>query len=340
MIRERGRAFGAVAGRESSRGVRWTRRWSWPHLSAPPSNFPPHESSFALAAGPKRKILFFSKSSGFEHSVITYKNGQPSFAEKQLLELGVKNNWEFTFSKDGSLFNPGYLAQFDALFFYTTGDLCAPGTDKNPPMTPEGKKAFIDYVASGKGFVGTHSASDTFHTNNEANKGPDRYKNFGEAADDYIKMLGAEFIIHGKQQVAKMVCVDPKFPGLQNHADGFSFQEEWYSLKDFRSDLHVLLLQQTDTMEGPMYQRPAYPGTWVRQHGKGRVFYTSMGHREDVWTNPIFQDVLTGGLTWALGDVQADVTPNIDKVAPGALTNPVYTAPAPKAAAATPAAKP
>jgi type 1 glutamine amidotransferase len=292
----------------------------------------------ALAAGPKRKILFFSKSSGFEHSVITYKNGTPSFAEKQLLEIGAKNNWEFTFSKDGSLFNPQYLAQFDALFFYTTGDLCSPGTDKNPPMSPEGKQAFLDYVASGKGFIGTHSASDTFHTNNEALKGPDRYKNFGEAADPYVKMLGAEFIVHGKQQVAKMRCVDPKFPGLEKYTDGFGFQEEWYSLKDFRKDLHVVLLQESETMEGPMYQRPPYPATWARKHGQGRVFYTSMGHREDVWTNPIFQDVLTGGISWALGDVQADVTPNIEKVAPGALTNPLYQAPKPAATPAAPAA--
>ena len=69
----------------------------------------------ALAAGPKRKILFFTKSSGFEHDVISYKKGQPSFAEKVLTELGPKNNWEFTFSKDGSLFTPQWLAQFDAL---------------------------------------------------------------------------------------------------------------------------------------------------------------------------------------------------------------------------------
>ena len=285
------------------------------------------------------KILFFTKSSGFEHSVITYKNGQPSFAEKQLLEIGPKHNWEFTFSKDGSLFTPQYLAQFDALFFYTTGDLCSAGTDGNPPMTPEGKQAFLDYVASGKGFIGSHSASDTFHTNNESAKGPDRYKNFGDAADPYVKMLGAEFIIHGKQQVATMHCVDPKFPGLENHADGFSFQEEWYSLKDFRKDLHVLLLQQTDTMQGTMYERPAYPGTWARMHEKGRVFYTSMGHREDVWTNPIFQDVLSGGIAWALGDVPADVTPNIEQAAPGALTNPAYVPPKPAATPAAPAAK-
>ncbi len=283
----------------------------------------------SAADAPKHKILFFSKSSGFEHSVISYKNGQPSFAEKVLSEIGAKKGWEFTFSKDGSKFSKDYLNQFDAVFFYTTGDLTSEGTDKNPPMSPEGKQALFDYVASGKGFVGTHSASDTFHTNNESQKGPDRYANHGDQADAYVRFLGGEFIIHGKQQDAKMRCVDPKFPGLAKYAEGFSFPEEWYSLKDFAKDIHVLLVQESEKMEGSMYQRPPYPATWARPHGKGRVFYTSMGHREDVWTNPIFQDVLIGGLSWALGDVQADVTPNLDQVAPGWAQNPPYVAPPP-----------
>lgn len=296
-------------------------------------------TSLAFAESPARKILFFSKSSGFEHDVISYKKGQPSFAEQQLTELGAKNNWQFTFSKDGSLFSPSYLAQFDAVFFYTTGNLLEPGTDGNPAMTAEGKQALLDFVASGKGFIGTHSASDTFHTNNEAKKGPERYKNFGEEADAYVKLIGGEFIKHGAQQSATMKVVDPKFPGLAKHAAGFDLHEEWYSLKDFRPDLHVLLVQETETMKGIEYQRPAYPATWARKHGKGRVFYTSMGHREDVWTNPIFQDVLIGGVSWAVGNVEADVTPNLSQVAPNALTNPPFPPPAtpkPEAKPATP----
>jgi type 1 glutamine amidotransferase len=71
-------------------------------------------------------------------------------------------------------------------------------------------------------------------------------------------------------------------------------------------------------MKNNMYQRPPYPATWARMHGKGRVFYTSMGHREDIWTNPVFQEVLTGGINWAVGNVKADVKPNIDKVTPKA----------------------
>jgi type 1 glutamine amidotransferase len=296
-------------------------------------------SSAALAAGQPRKILFFSKSSGFEHSVISYKSGQPSFAEKVLTELGAKNGWAFTFSKDGSLFSPEYLKQFDALFFYTTGDLTSPGTDKQPPMSPAGKQALLDYVKGGGGFIGTHSASDTFHTANEKDKGPDRYVNHGAEADAYVRMLGGEFIRHGNQQVAKMRCVDAKFPGLAKYAEGFAFQEEWYSLKDFTPDIHVLLVQETEGMRDNEYQRPPYPATWVRKEGKGRVFYTSMGHREDVWTNPIFQDVLTGGVKWALGELDADVTPNLATAAPGAMTNPPYVAPAPKKPAAVPETK-
>jgi type 1 glutamine amidotransferase len=53
-------------------------------------------------------------------------------------------------------------------------------------------------------------------------------------------------------------------------------------------------------------------------HGKGRVFYTSMGHREDVWANPIFQQVLVGGLRWACAEVDAAIPANLDKVAPEA----------------------
>lgn len=283
----------------------------------------------ARAAAPARKILFFSKSSGYEHEVISYKKGQPSFAEKVLAELGAKNHWTFTFSKDGSLFAPAYLAQFDAVFFYTTGNLCEPGTDGQPAMSPEGKQALLDYVAGGKGFIGTHSASDTFHTNNESKKGPERYRNFGDVADPYVKFIGGEFIKHGAQQSATMRVVDAKFPGLAAHAAGFALQEEWYSLKDFRPDLHVLLLQETETMKGIEYERPAYPATWARKHGKGRVFYTSMGHREDVWTSPIFQDILTGGVSWAVGNVEADVTPNLDAVAPKWAQNPPFPPPAP-----------
>src|SRR5688500_10168115 len=88
----------------------------------------------AEATAPK-KVLFFSKSSNFEHSVIKRVDGKPSWVEQILAEQGPRHGIDFVFSKDGSLFNAEYVAQFDALMFYTSGDLTAAGRDGNPPMT-------------------------------------------------------------------------------------------------------------------------------------------------------------------------------------------------------------
>jgi uncharacterized protein len=270
-----------------------------------------------------KKILFFSKSSGYEHDMIKEKNGQPSDAQKILTELGKKNNFEFTFTKDGSVFTKENIAQYDAFFFYTTGDLTEPGADKNPPMRKEGKAAFLEAIHNGKGFIGTHSAEDTFHSPGGKEHGPARWVLDGDNADPYVKMIGGEFIIHGSQQAAHQIVADRSFPGMSAVPDDFGPMEEWYSLKDFQPNLHVLLVQDTSTMkkEGnnrSAYDRPNYPSTWARMYGTGRVFYTSMGHRLDVWQNPVFQSVLVGGINWAVGHVEANVTPNLEKAAPEA----------------------
>ena len=284
-------------------------------------------SSLSLPAKSAHKLLFFTKSSGFEHDVISWKKGQPSFAEKIFSDLGTKHTWQFEFSKDGSKFSPEYLAGFAAVIFYTTGDLTSPGTDQQPPMTPAGKQALFDYVKSGKGFIGLHSASDTFHTANESKKGPDRFTNHGKDADPYVCFLGGEFIIHGAQQVATNKVIDKKFPGFADAGDSFAFNEEWYSLKDFNPDIHVLTVIDSPAMKGTMYERPAYPTTWAREEGKGRIFYTAMGHREDIWTNPTFQNILVGAIRWTTRDVDAAVPPNLAEAAPGAMTNPKFVEP-------------
>ena len=281
-----------------------------------------------------RKVLFFSKSSNFEHAVIKRKGGQPSFVEKILADTGPHHGIEFTFSKDGSLFTPGYLAQFDALMFYTSGDLTAAGKDGNPPMTAAGKAAFLDAVKNGKGFIGVHSATDTFHAGETGDTDTNRprtwrYRNLGDRGDDYTRMIGAEFIIHSVQQNAQMTVTDKLFPGLEKCGDRFSLMDEWYSLTDFSKDLHVLLVQETAGMTGIPYQRPRYPATWARMHGKGRVFYTSMGHREDVWTNPVFQEMLFGGIAWAVNNSDANVTANVEKVTPDCWKLPPVSHPVP-----------
>jgi uncharacterized protein len=265
---------------------------------------------------PKKKphVLFFTRSAGFQHSVITRKKPEElSWAENILTQLGNWHGFDVTCTKDGRIFLPEELEKFDAIFFYTTGNLTnEKSLDGAPPMSPSGKKALLDAVAAGKGFLASHCGSDTFHSpgKGDQHQSPDQM-------DPYIAMLGGEFIVHGAQQKAQMRIVSPHFPGAKDIRD-FALFEEWYALKNFAPDLHVILAQSTEGMKGKMYERPAFPATWARMHGQGRVFYTSMGHREDVWTNPLFHQVLLGGLAWALKRVEVDITPNMDKVTPHA----------------------
>ncbi len=266
--------------------------------------------------GPKRKILFFIKCSGFEHSVVKEKDGQPSHFEKvtreSIVPLATKGGhaWEIEFTKDGGVFTPQNIAATDVFVFCTSGDLTKEGTDKKTPMTPEGKAAFLEAIQKGKGYVGVHAATDTFRGSK------------GGKPDPYIEMVGGEFVGHGPQQKSKLTCVDPRFPGMAGAKDGFEWNEEWYAHRFYARDLHVLLVQQSEGMKGDMYQRPPYPATWARAHGQGRVFYTSLGHREDVMTNPLFHEIMVGGIAWAAGDAKADVAPNMDKATPGAFEMP------------------
>ncbi len=131
-------------------------------------------------------------------------------------------------------------------------------------------------------------------------------------------MVGAGFVSHGAQQEATMKLTSPKFPGTKGLKESFRLNDEWYALKDFVKDMHVILAQDSQGMKGDMYQRPPFPSTWAHRRGKGRVFYTAMGHREDVWTNRIFQKILLGGIAWALGNVEAEITPNLEEVTPHA----------------------
>jgi len=284
--------------------------------------------SLAADTAPSKTVLFFTKSSGWEHDMISRKKGAPSPAEKRMATLATNNGRTLECSKDGRLFTPENLKRYGAIVFFTSAGLCARGTDGEPPMSPDGKRALLDYVAGGGGFVGIHSASDTFHTANESQKGPDRFVNHGDKADPYVRMLGGEFIRHGARQKARLGVADTTFPGLGKAAAGITLNEEWYSLKDFVPDIHVLLFQETTGMKGIDYARPPYPSTWIRRHGQGRVFYTALGHREDVWANPFFEALLTGGIGFALGDVKADTTPNLEKVCPGWAQNPAMKAPA------------
>lgn len=266
----------------------------------------------AADKGSMKKVVFFTKSDSFEHPVIGRKGTKLGLAERILTELGKEHGFEVVATKDGRLFEPDKIGEWDAFVFQTQGNLTVPGLDKAPPMTKEGKQALLDAIRGGKGFVGMHCASDTFLS--PAGK-----------IDPYIEMIGGEFIVHGEQQKCRIDVVDDGFPGVKPFGASFEIRDEWYALKNFQDDLHVILVQNTEKMEktkgaNKSYNRPNFPETWARMHGKGRVFYTSMGHREDVWENPLYQGLVLGALSWVTGRVEVSIEPNISRVTPGYKT--------------------
>jgi type 1 glutamine amidotransferase len=274
----------------------------------------------SLALPSSKSLLVFTKSSGFEHDVVKRKDGKLSICENVATEIGKKHGFHVECTKDGRIFDSAEFKSFGAAFFFTTGNLTEEGTDKNPPMSPAGKQKFLDTIHGGMGFVGVHAASDTFHTQPDAKDLSSRYVAYGEKSDPYIRMIGGEFIIHGSDprlQTTELIINDPKFPGLEGVKPPVEMNEEWYSLKDFAPDLHVILTVDTSKLKGECYQRRPYPGTWARMHGKGRVFYTNIGDRPENWQNEFFLNLLAGGTRWALRDVNADVPTNLKSATPG-----------------------
>jgi len=260
-----------------------------------------------------RKILFFTRSAGFEHSAITRKDPEKlSFAENWLTDFGKKHNFDVTCTKDGGVFTEEGLAPFDLIMFYTTGILDGPADPKNPhpinrkPMPPGGKELFLKTIAAGKGFLGVHSATDTFHDPHGG-------------VDPYAKMIGGEFLGHNAQEACRIVPVEADWGPIKGLKE-FSLKEEWYRQKNVAPDMHVLLWQDTSSMKQAVYNTFApYPETWARMHGKGRVFYTSMGHREEVWASDEFAQVLLGGLQWASGNADGEAKNNVKEITPKAL---------------------
>jgi len=306
--------------------------------------------SFAAEpAGANKNLLFLTKSAGYQHSVIARNPADPTalaHAEKILSDLAARQGYAVTATKDADVFNdPATYARYDAFLFYTSGILTQPsdkfleprGPDKKPllgpdgkpvkklihtekPMSNEGKALFLKAVEEGKGFMGFHASSDSFHSRTTELL---RAADAKEEVDPYIQMLGGEFTGHGSQQKSALRVASTTFPGLED-LKGYEMHEEWYGLKNLAPDMHVLLVQDTTTMRADPatgkrekdYDRPPYPMTWARAHGKGRVFYTSMGHREDVWTNEVFQKILLASLAWITRRTNGDLPPNLDKVCP------------------------
>ncbi len=267
-------------------------------------------SSFTTAAQestPSAKGLLLTKSSGFQHSVIERKDGQLGHAEKILIDLAKQAGVDLEATKDAAKINANDLKNYKLVMFYTSGDLTKDSKDGGSNMPETGVADLDNWIKQGGGFMGFHSATDSFRTD-------------GEEASPYIQLIGAEFRGHGNQFVGTVKVVDPKHPAVASiPKEGWSLQEEWYLFNKYNKEtMHVLALLEMgeERSKQEMYNIPDSPIIWCSRHGKGRVYNNGMGHREDVWTNEIFQKSTVDAIKWTLGEGKAKAKPNYDAVVP------------------------
>ncbi|MYH23858.1 MAG: ThuA domain-containing protein [Holophagales bacterium] len=260
------------------------------------------------------RVLFVSKSSGFQHSAIKRTDGHPSHVDTVLAQVATERGFEITSTKDAGLINATQLASFDVVIFYTTGDLTQRGGagegifrgDGNPPMSADGVSDLIAWIEAGGGFVGFHPATDTFHGENDE-------------VTPYIGMIGGEFTHHGRQFPGIVRVADARHPTMKAVEDGWKIMDEWYLFKNVAEDkLHVLALMDPgeERANQEVYDIAPYPIAWCRELGAGRVLYNAMGHREDVWDHEMFQAWVGDTIEWAAGEGEAAAAPNWGDVVP------------------------
>ena len=260
------------------------------------------------AASQQPKQLLFLTHAGY------YKHTSLGPAEEAVTSWGPRAGFEVTTvqgylqdaeSLDLSFISAEYLAQFDGIMMMTNGNL---------PLTDSQKSALVDFVRDGGGFIGVHCAALTLYT----------YPEFGE-------MLGAYFRRAIQQNHVFVLKVeDTDHPATRMLGDSWPIVDELYQygtaawtpdrteenvdvlfdnripMGFSRERVHVLLSIDTGRtdMEGLVDMEPGgdYPQAWYQAFGEGRSFYTSLGHRDDIWSNdPVFQAHVVGGIRWALG---------------------------------------
>jgi type 1 glutamine amidotransferase len=229
----------------------------------------------ASAKAPQKgKLLYMTLTKGYHHETV-------DLSKQIVKEIGEKSGaFETTVTEDVASFTKDNLKNFDAVMFNTTGEL---------PMSDEQKKDFLDFVRSGHGFVGVHSATDTFYM----------WADFGE-------LIGGNFNGHPWHQMVTVDVADPSSPIVGFLGKSFQINDEIYQVSDFQAkDSRILLRLDPSSVDlsKPGVQRRYYgwPIAWTRAYGKGRVYYNGLGHDDWVWKDQRFQEMLLNGIKWALG---------------------------------------
>ncbi len=270
-----------------------------------------HLDGQSAAAGqtvPKKHVLAWADvRNGYQHDSIShaiatieqlgYQSGAYDTFIRTDSQLITKHPITFaagTGIATGENFLVRNLNYFDAIFFFGVREV---------DLTPEQRADLLSFVRDdGKGFIAAHSAATGFFS----------WPEFGE-------MLGGRFDEHpwGRAGIADATVVvdDPVFPAMKGFPARVVLNDEHYQLKDFsREKIRVLahLDPASVDLKAPLVHRTDkdFPVAWAKTYGKGRVFYSTLGHAAESWDNPVIQKMYFEAIRWALGLVGGDATPS------------------------------
>src|SRR5260221_4911450 len=242
-------------------------------------------------AQPKKHLLFLGEEKGYRHEAVSHAIAT---IERLGRETGL---WTTTIRTDTEVLtkkkledNAKNLNDFDAVLFYTGGTL---------EMDDRQKADFLSFIHDeGKGFIGIHSATITF------TKWP-----------EYGEMIGGYFDEHPWNVFDAPVLVeDAAFPGIGQWPKAFTVSDEIYQVKNFSRDNTRVLMRLDPAkldLKNPKVHRKDndFAVTWAKMYGKGRVFYSTLGHVESNWDKPEMQTMITEAVIWTTRLIDADVTP-------------------------------
>ncbi len=241
---------------------------------------PPHAHEVHL-----KHLLVIGETKGWEHDSVTdamvaiYNMGR----ESGLWDAMLRTDTELITKKDLGGRNTKNLNYFDALIFVsTTSEL---------DMDDSQKKDMMSFIKQdGKGFVGVHAALDTFY----------KWPEYGE-------MIGGWFDQHPWMTFnAPIVNEDPNFPAVRHFPKAFVKYDEIYQAKEWsREKVNVLLSLDPKKLnyDNPRVHRSDrdFAVAWAKMHGKGRVFYSTLGHTQEAWSDPDVRKMYFEAIKWVLG---------------------------------------
>ncbi|RXK81046.1 ThuA domain-containing protein [Filimonas effusa] len=223
-----------------------------------------------IPAGLPKQVLVFSLTRGFHHNSIVQGNAF-------FMEMGRQHGFHVDTTTNAGLFTKDNLSKYAAVVWLnTTGDV----------LDAQQQNAFEQYIRSGGGYVGIHSASDTEYD-----------------WPWYNSLVGAYFASHPAIQEGKIITLDKQFPASAHLPDSFNYRDEIYDFKSVKTDSLQFLVRIDEGSYQHGKMGAFHPMSWYRNFDGGRTFYSAFGHTPESFSHPLISQHFLKGLQWAMGDL-------------------------------------